>query len=63
VFINPGRNMAAYENLHWWSNDGVRLHARDYPGDPAAVPLVCVPGLTRNARDFAAFAERWSTGG
>ena len=52
--------MAAYENLHWWSNDGVRLHARDYPGDPAAVPLVCVPGLTRNARDFAAFAERWS---
>ncbi|GGB32562.1 alpha/beta hydrolase [Sphingomonas metalli] len=46
--------------MHWWSNDGVRLHARDYPGDPGAVPLLCVPGLTRNARDYAAFAERWS---
>ncbi|MBJ6121890.1 alpha/beta fold hydrolase [Sphingomonas mollis] len=49
--------MAAYANIHWWSNDGIRLHARDYPGDPAKLPLICLPGLTRNARDFAAFAE------
>jgi pimeloyl-ACP methyl ester carboxylesterase len=54
------RNMAAYANLHWWSNDGVRLHARDYPGDPTRVPLICLPGLTRNARDFATFAEAHS---
>ena len=54
--------MAAYSDIHWWSNDGVRLHARDYPGDPAAVPLICVPGLTRNARDFADFGPRWSGG-
>ncbi len=57
--------MAAYQNLYWWSNDGARLHARDYPdrsggGDPATVPLICVPGLTRNARDFDDFAKRWS---
>jgi pimeloyl-ACP methyl ester carboxylesterase len=52
--------MAAYADIHWWSNDGVRLHARDYPGDADAVPLVCVPGLTRNARDFAEFGQRWS---
>ncbi|MDP1025884.1 alpha/beta hydrolase [Sphingomonas sp. KR1UV-12] len=57
--------MADYAKLYWWSNDGVRLHARDYPGDSglgdaAVVPLVCVPGLTRNARDFAGFAERWA---
>ncbi len=54
--------MAGFTDIHWWSNDGVRLHARDYPGDPAAVPLICVPGLTRNARDFAGFADRWSGG-
>jgi len=49
--------MAAYAKLHWWSNDGVRLHARDYAGDAGRVPLICLPGLTRNARDFAALAE------
>jgi pimeloyl-ACP methyl ester carboxylesterase len=50
--------MTAYENRYWWSNDGLRLHCRDYPGDPARAPLLCMPGLTRNARDFAALAER-----
>ncbi|RSU54347.1 alpha/beta hydrolase [Sphingomonas sp. S-NIH.Pt15_0812] len=49
--------MAAYENIFWWSNDGIRLHARDYPGDAGVPPLICLPGLTRNARDFAALAE------
>jgi pimeloyl-ACP methyl ester carboxylesterase len=48
--------MAGYENLYWWSRDGIRLHARDYSGDPAKVPLICLPGLTRNARDFHDFA-------
>lgn len=45
-----------WRKLVWWSNDGLRLHARVYdpPGDadPAALPLLCLPGLTRNARDF-----------
>ena len=49
--------MAAYENIFWWSNDGIRLHARDYPGQADRLPLICLPGLTRNARDFAALAE------
>ena len=43
----------------YWSNDGLRLHYRDYAGgDSARPPILCVPGLTRNARDFASFAER-----
>ncbi|RZK93973.1 MAG: alpha/beta hydrolase, partial [Methylobacterium sp.] len=42
--------MAGYQDLYWTSTDGVKLHARDYAGDPAAVPVVCLPGLTRNAR-------------
>ena len=45
-----------YEDRYWWSADGLRLHARDYPGDEAAPPLVCLPGLTRNARDYHEFA-------
>lgn len=49
--------MSRYENLHWTSADGLTLHARDYPGNPGRLPLVCLPGLTRNARDYAALAE------
>jgi pimeloyl-ACP methyl ester carboxylesterase len=51
--------MAAYEDRFWWSRDGLRLHARDYPGE-SPLPVVCLPGLTRNARDYAALAERLS---
>ena len=40
--------------------DGLRLHFRDYPGPVDQPPLLCLPGLTRNARDFESFAERWS---
>ena len=51
--------MAAYENLYWWSNDGLRLHARDYPGGAEGQPpILCMAGLTRNARDFDALAAR-----
>ena len=48
----------AYQDGTWTSPDGLRLHYRDYPGDPERTPVLCVPGLTRNARDFAALAER-----
>lgn len=50
--------MAAYENKYWWSNDGVRLHCRDYAGPSDLPPILCIPGLTRNARDFAGVADR-----
>ncbi|WEK43944.1 MAG: alpha/beta hydrolase [Candidatus Sphingomonas colombiensis] len=52
--------MAAYHDLFWWSKDELRLHARDYPGDASALPVLCMPGLTRNARDYALLAERIS---
>ena len=52
--------MAAYTDGIWWSHDGLRLHYRDYPGDDGRAPLICIPGLTRNARDFSGFAERFS---
>ena len=50
--------MNAWTDGYWWSNDGLRLHYRDYPGDPAQTPVLCIPGLTRNARDFGRLAER-----
>ncbi len=35
------------------ADDGLKLHARDYgPKMDAALPVLCLPGLTRNARDF-----------
>jgi pimeloyl-ACP methyl ester carboxylesterase len=35
------------------SPDGLRLHYRDYAGPPdAPFTVICIPGLTRNARDF-----------
>ncbi|MBX9796180.1 alpha/beta hydrolase [Sphingomonas sp.] len=58
--------MAAYKDLFWWSRDNLRLHARDYaPADADAAagrpPILCLPGLTRNARDFERLAERLCT--
>jgi pimeloyl-ACP methyl ester carboxylesterase len=50
--------MAAWSENYWLSSDGLRLHFRDYPGDLSRPPIVCIPGLTRNARDFEGVAER-----
>lgn len=50
--------MAQWTDGYWWSNDGLRLHYRDYPGRSDRPAIVCIPGLTRNARDFATTADR-----
>lgn len=63
--------MAAYEDRSWTSRDGLKLHFRDYPaahgegepgegepGEAALPPVLCLPGLTRNARDFEDLAPR-----
>lgn len=51
---------------YWWSNDGLRLHYRDYAvqGDakPGRPPIICFPGLTRNVRDFETVAARLAAG-
>jgi len=49
-----------YSDRYFTVRDGLRLHYRDYPGASDKPPLLCLPGLTRNARDFADFAERYS---
>lgn len=48
--------MADWSDGYWWSNDGLRLHYRDQAGDASRPPVICIPGLTRNARDFEGVA-------
>jgi pimeloyl-ACP methyl ester carboxylesterase len=54
---------AAYEDRYWTSSDGLNLHYRNYPGPEgsAKLPVLCMHGLTRNARDFGALAEVLAT--
>ncbi|MGE0501390.1 MAG: alpha/beta fold hydrolase [Rhizobiaceae bacterium] len=43
----------AWTDFFYSAPDGLKLHARVYePAGAAALPVVCLPGLTRNARDF-----------
>ena len=53
-----GATLAAFNDGYWWSGDGLRLHYRDYPGSDTQPPVICIPGLTRNARDFEGIAVR-----
>jgi len=48
----------AYESHFVTAKDGLRLHARVY-GSPVAgrLPLLCLPGLSRNAGDFDVLAR------
>ena len=50
---------ATYEDRFWTSSDGLNLHYRNYPGPEGSTlcPVLCMHGLTRNARDFGALAE------
>jgi len=50
--------MAVWSDGHWVSSDGLKLHYRDYAGGASRPPILCIPGLTRNARDFEGVAER-----
>ncbi len=59
--LNSGDHVSQFDDRHWRSRDGLKLHFRDYAGTgnhPGRPPLVCLHGLTRNARDFADLAAR-----
>jgi len=57
---DQGADGQRFRDGYFTVGDGLRLHYRDYPGRDDRLPLLCLPGLTRNARDFAAFAEHHS---
>lgn len=51
--------MAVWSDGWWTAGDGLRLHYRDYEGGgEGRPPILCIPGLTRNARDFEGVADR-----
>lgn len=50
--------MADWSDGYWSSSDGLKLHYRDYAGAASRPPIICIPGLTRNARDFEGVAAR-----
>ncbi|HET9335074.1 MAG TPA: alpha/beta hydrolase [Sphingomicrobium sp.] len=52
--------MASWTDRFWYSEEGLRLHYRDYAGPLDKPPILCIPGLTRNARDFEPVAERYA---
>jgi pimeloyl-ACP methyl ester carboxylesterase len=49
--------MASWSDEYWTSRDGLKLHYRDYASPADRPPVLCLHGLTRNARDFEALAE------
>ena len=48
--------VSLFRDFAFTARDGLRLHARHYPARaprrPPLRPVVCLPGLTRNGRDF-----------
>ena len=48
-----------YHSSHFYtSEDGLQLHYRDIGVDNGKFVILCIPGLTRNSRDFDEFATR-----
>jgi pimeloyl-ACP methyl ester carboxylesterase len=48
---------AGFVSRYYRSFDGLKLHYRDYPGPAdASLTVLCMPGLTRNARDYETLA-------
>ncbi len=47
-----------WEDIYYTSQDGLKLYARRYgQAESQARPVVCLPGLTRNSRDFHSLAS------
>ncbi len=42
---------------YFFTGDNVRLHWRDHPGSTGRPAVLCLPGLTRNMRDFDELAN------
>src|SRR5579864_4508779 len=52
--------MTQFVERRWTTPDGLQLSGRDYAGAAAEarLPVICLHGLTRNARDFEDLAPR-----
>ena len=63
--LRSGPVGAGWADRWWTSGDGLKLHARDYAAasGEAKLPVVCIHGLTRNARDFEDLAPQLAAWG
>jgi len=53
--------VATDANAHYYqSTDGLNLFYRDFGGQQDGTPIICLPGLTRNSRDFETLANTLS---
>jgi pimeloyl-ACP methyl ester carboxylesterase len=58
-----GTSDAAERNVFVTAQDGLRLHVREYGSRLGpALPVVCLPGLTRTVADFATLAPALAVG-
>ncbi len=48
---------ATEKSVFFSAQDGLRLHARVFGEPSPGLAVVCLPGLTRNARDFSGLAR------
>ncbi|HEY4369737.1 MAG TPA: alpha/beta hydrolase [Steroidobacteraceae bacterium] len=49
--------MPAFHDHYFSARDGLKLYYREYEGAPQKLPVLCLPGLTRNSRDFDALSQ------
>lgn len=57
-------NGTAWQDRYFESSDRLTLYYRDYPvPESGRLPVMCLPGLTRNSRDFEALALWLQRGG
>ena len=49
-----------FADRFWSSADGLKLHYREYAGRDDRPPIICIAGLTRNARDFEPVARHFA---
>src|SRR6476661_7781357 len=52
IVKEPDADETGFTSLFVSAPDGLRLHVRRYGARGRGLPIVCLPGLTRNGADF-----------
>lgn len=56
--LHAAEERTPFEDIYYTSRDGLQLYARHYPAPRSTRrPVICLPGITRNARDFDIIAS------